>query len=68
MVARLYSLQLLQAFGFGTGSEMSNEMLYIVEGVDPTGRKFAGLYTKAEAEYLVQSNRLNRIIGTKKSS
>ena len=42
-----------------------NEMLYIVEGIDPSGRKFTGLYNKEDAEYLVQSNRLNRIIGTR---
>jgi hypothetical protein len=44
---------------------MSNELLYIVEGVDPSGRKFAGLYTKADADYLVASDRLNRVIGTR---
>jgi hypothetical protein len=43
---------------------MSNELLYIVEGVDPSGRKFAGVYPKSDADYLVASDRLNRIIGT----
>ena len=42
----------------------SNELLFIVEGIDPAGRKFRGLYPKSDAEYLAASNRLNRIIGT----
>ena len=42
----------------------NNEMLYIVEGVDPAGRKFRGLYNKEDAEYLANSDRLNRILGT----
>ena len=44
---------------------MSNELLYIVEGVDPSGRKFAGGYPKSDADYLVASDCLNRIIGTR---
>jgi hypothetical protein len=42
-----------------------NELLYIVEGVDPSGRKFAGVYTKADADYLVASDCLNKVIGTR---
>jgi hypothetical protein len=44
---------------------MSNELLYIVQGVDPSGRKFAGVYTKADADYLVASDCLNKVIGTR---
>jgi len=47
---------------------LDNELLYIVEGIDPSGRKFRGLYSKEDAEYLAASHRLNRIVGTKKSS
>jgi len=47
---------------------LSNKLLYIVEGVDPAGRKFSSVYNKEDAAYLVASNRLNRIIGIKKSS
>lgn len=43
---------------------MNNDLLYIVQGVDHRGRKFAGLYSKEDADYLVKSNRLNRIVGT----
>jgi hypothetical protein len=38
---------------------MSNEKLYIVEGVDLYGRKFTGLYTESEARYLAERDRLN---------
>ena len=41
-----------------------NELLYVVQGVDHRGRKFAGLYNKEDADYLVKSNRLNRVIQT----
>jgi hypothetical protein len=44
---------------------MSNELLYIVEGVDPSGRKFAGVYSKSDADYLVASDCLNKVIGTR---
>jgi hypothetical protein len=44
---------------------MNNELLYIVEGVDPSGRKFAGVYSKADADYLVASDCLNKVIGTR---
>ena len=47
---------------------LDNELLYIVEGVDPSGRKFRGLYNKADAEYLAASHCLNRIVGTVTSS
>ena len=36
-----------------------NELLYIVEGVDPSGRKFAGLYNIEEARDLASASRLN---------
>jgi len=36
-----------------------NELLYIVEGVDPSGRKFAGLYNIEEARDLARASRLN---------
>lgn len=44
---------------------MNNELLYIVEGVDPSGRKFAGVYSKTDADYLVASDCLNKVIGTR---
>lgn len=34
-------------------------MLYIVQGVDHNGRKFAGLYTIEEARDLASASRLN---------
>ena len=39
-----------------------NEMLYIIEGVDFYGRKFNGVYNKADADYLLASDRLNRLV------
>ena len=45
---------------------MSN--LYVVEGVDPAGRKFRGVYTQAEAEYLVDTDCLNKIVEIKSGS
>jgi hypothetical protein len=48
--------------------QLSNKLLYIIEGVDPSGRKFSSVYNKQDAEYLIASDRLNRIIGIKKSS
>lgn len=36
--------------------------LYIVRGVDPTGRRFSGLYTEQDARYLATISRLNRVI------
>jgi hypothetical protein len=36
-----------------------------VEGVDPSGRKFAGVYSKSDADYLVASDCLNKVIGTR---
>jgi hypothetical protein len=44
---------------------MNNELLYIVEGVDPSGRKFAGVYSKSDADYLVANDCLNKVIGTR---
>ena len=36
--------------------------LFIVTGVDPYGRKFAGVYTEQDARYLQQSDpRLNKV-------
>lgn len=44
------------------GSAIST-MLYIVQGIDPAGRKFRGLYSKEDAIALHKSNpRLNIII------
>jgi hypothetical protein len=40
----------------------TNERMYIVEGVDPQGRTFRGIYNEQDARYLVASNRLNKII------
>jgi len=39
-----------------------NEMLYIIEGVDMYGRKFNGVYNKADADYLLATDRLNRLV------
>ena len=39
-----------------------NEMLYIIEGVDMYGRKFNGAYNKADADYLLATDRLNRLV------
>ena len=67
MVVHCYSLHLSLVFGFGTGLVRlmkDNELLYIVQGVDHRGRKFAGLYNKEDADYLVKSDRLNTIVGT----
>jgi hypothetical protein len=55
-------LQWLLAHGFGIGLAMSNESLYVVQGVDPTGRKFSGIYTKEDADYLLAADRLNRLV------
>jgi len=41
-----------------------NDSLYIVEGTDHRGRKFRGVYTKEDADYLLASDRLNRLIHT----
>jgi len=37
-------------------------LAYIVRGVDPYGRKFAGLYTEADARNLAASDSLNIVI------
>jgi hypothetical protein len=39
-----------------------NELLYIIEGVDPSGRKFNSVYNKADADYLLAADRLNRLV------
>ena len=39
-----------------------NEMLYIIEGVDMYGRRFNGAYNKADADYLLATDRLNRLV------
>jgi hypothetical protein len=39
-----------------------NEMLYIIEGVDLYGRKFSGRYNKEDADYLLATDRLNRLV------
>jgi hypothetical protein len=46
-------------------ASLDSSVLYIVQGVDNQGRKFSGVYTAEDAAYLVATNRLNRIIGTK---
>jgi hypothetical protein len=58
-------LQSLQGFGFGTGlvtMMKDNESLYIIEGTDPSGRKFNSVYTKEDADYLLAADRLNRLV------
>lgn len=65
MVVRFYSLQSLQGFGFGIGLVIpmkDNEMLYIIEGVDMYGRRFNSVYNKADADYLLAADRLNRLV------
>jgi hypothetical protein len=42
--------------------------MYIVEGVDPQGRTFRGIYNEEDARYLVASNCLNKILDEKKSN
>ena len=39
-----------------------NEMLYIIEGVDMYGRRFNSVYNKADADYLLAADRLNRLV------
>jgi hypothetical protein len=40
----------------------SQALAYIVQGVDMYGRKFAGLYTEADARSLAIADRLNKVI------
>jgi hypothetical protein len=42
-----------------------NELLYIIEGVDLYGRRFTGAYNKADADYLLATDRLNRLVATR---
>jgi len=37
-------------------------MLYIIEGIDFYGRRFTGAYNKEDADYLLASDRLNRLV------
>jgi len=65
MVVPCYWLQssLESWFGIGLVSTMKdNEMLYIIEGVDLYGRKFSGRYNKEDADYLLATDRLNRLV------
>jgi hypothetical protein len=65
MVVPCYWLQssLEPWFGIGSVSTMKdNEMLYIIEGVDLYGRKFSGRYNKEDANYLLATDRLNRLV------
>ena len=39
-----------------------NKMLYIIEGIDFYGRRFTGMYNKEDADYLLASDRLNRLV------
>lgn len=39
-----------------------NERMYIVEGVDPTGNTFRGIYDEETAKYLVAADCLNKIL------
>jgi len=41
------------------------DCLYIVEGVDPTGRKFYGAYSYDEAQFLIKTDPQNKIIQIK---
>ena len=68
MVARSCSLRLSLACGFGTGLAKlmkDNELLYIIEGTDLYGRKIIGAYNKQDADYLLESDRLNRLVATR---
>jgi hypothetical protein len=40
----------------------SNESLYIIEGIDFYGRRFTGAYNKSDADYLLATDRLNRLV------
>ena len=40
----------------------TDALAYIVQGVDMYGRKFAGLYTEADARSLAIADRLNIVI------
>jgi len=42
-----------------------NKLLYIVEGVDFYGRRFTGAYNKEDADYLLATDRLNRLVATR---
>jgi hypothetical protein len=42
-----------------------NELLYIIEGVDFYGRRFTGAYNKQDADYLLESDRLNRLVAVR---
>jgi hypothetical protein len=58
----------LQACGFGTGLVKlmkDNELLYIIEGIDFYGRRFTSAYNKEDADYLLASDRLNRLVATR---
>lgn len=41
------------------------DTLYVVEGVDPQGREFRGLYTEEDARYLNGINCLNKVLDRK---
>lgn len=44
-------------------NDTNAENLFIVHGVDPYGRKFAGVYTEQDARYLQQADpRLNKVV------
>jgi hypothetical protein len=43
-------------------ASQDNELLYVVEGVDLYGRRFNSLYNKQDADYLLASDRLNRLV------
>jgi hypothetical protein len=37
-------------------------MRYVIEGTDHRGRRFRGVYDEADAKYLLESDRLNRVV------
>jgi hypothetical protein len=42
-----------------------NELLYIIEGTDFYGRRIVGAYNKQDADYLLESDRLNRLVAVR---
>jgi hypothetical protein len=65
MVAPYYLSQSSLAHGLGIGSVMSNESLYIIEGTDFYGRRIIGAYNKQDADYLLASDCLNRLVAVR---
>jgi hypothetical protein len=62
MGAPCLSLQSSLELGLGIGLAMSNEKLYTIEGVDLYGRRIVGRYNQQDAEYLLASDCLNKLV------